>query len=276
VSLQNEIYRGTFPQNALIEDFKVIYDGHTLVVAASSPLDQRPYGVYDARDRFKAALSSVCEFEEIPPCLTHQSVVLFNKGELVWRNQNDVFIDVDSSSTFLSLARELYLSLIFELNQFYECCYGSKKIMKNVSRVHELESLLINDLKKFLATNWGEFMKKRRLAAQSKKRMVEILDGLSAYGCFTQALNRRIRDLDALRQRNSILNELISKISETAPYDRPRESLDVNASMRLVEHVRREIETYVTNTSTLLSALAGAIIGSILTLAAIYLQAILL
>jgi CBS-domain-containing membrane protein len=71
-------------------------------------------------------------------------------------------------------------------------------------------------------------------------------------------------------KHNPRLNELVRKIRAQEEYAKPRKEMDINSSMRIVEHARLELETYSLNTSTMLSALAGAIIGSILTLVATY------
>jgi hypothetical protein len=239
-------------------------------VAALTPLDVIPWGVYDVRDKLKELLATVCKYEETPPCLTHEALVLFNKEEKIWKSDRDVYIGVETTSEFEKLARMVYEFLIIDLVAFYCCSSIAHDIEKSVLNSHKLESLLLKDLKKFLQTNWHEIRKKRAILSHSKKRIVEILDGLSRYSHDMQELDTSLKHLDERRTHNPRLNELITKITKTDVYAKPRKYLDVVSTMRIIEHTRLELETYITNTSTMVAALAGAIIGSLLTLVATY------
>jgi len=270
ISLQKEQYHEGASVEGLPQDFKIIYDGMILVVAAFCQLDRRPSGVYDVRDKFRDLLSTVCKFEEVPPCLTHQSVVLLDKKEAIWKSKRDVRIATDLSSDFMELARKLYLELIDDMHQFYHCCEIANKLETQTSNIHTLESLLLDDLRKFLKTDWKEIRKRRRITAQFRNGMVEILDGLCKYSYDLQELDKAHKSLDDTMRHNPRLNELVRKIRALEEYTKPRKEMDINSSMRIVEHARLELETYSVNTSTMLSALAGAIIGSVLTLVATY------
>jgi len=270
ISLQKEQYRGEALVEDLPQDFKIIFDGIVLVVAALCRYDRRPSGVYDARDKFKDALSIVCNFQEVPPCLTHQSVMFVDKKEAIWKSNVDVRIASEPSSDFMDLARGLYVGLISDMHQFYHCCEVASKLETRALDVHEKESLLLDDLRKFLETDWKEIRKRRKLNKQSRNKMIEILDGLSRYSYDLQELDKAHKRLDDSMKHNPRLDELVTKIRAQEEYTKPQREMDINSSMRIVEHARLELETYSVNTSTMLSALLGAIIGSVLTLIATY------
>jgi len=271
ISLQKEQYHEGASVEGLPQDFKIIYDGVILVVATFCQPDRQPSGVYDVRDKFRDVLSTVYKFEEVPPCLTHQSVVLLDKKEAIWKSRRDVRIAADLSSDFMDLARELYLELIEDMRQFYHCCEITNKLETRTSDIHTMESLLLDDLRKFLKTDWKQIRERRKITAQSRNRMVEILDGLCKYSYDLQELDKAHKSLDDTMKHNPRLNELVRKIRALEEYTKPRNEMDINSSMRIVEHARLELETYSLNTSAMLSALAGAIIGSVLTLVVTYL-----
>jgi len=270
ISLQKEQYHEGASVEGLPQDFKIIYDGTILVVATFCQFNRRPSGVYDVRDRFRDVLSTVCTFEEVPPCLTHQSVTLLDKKEAIWKSKWDVRIAVELSSDFMDLARELYLELVDDMHQFYDCCEIADKLETWTSDIHTMESLLLDDLRKFLKTDWKEIRVRRRITVQSRNRMVEILDGLCKYSYDLQELDKAHKSLNDTMKHNPRLNELVRKIRALEEYTKPGKEMDINSSMRIVEHARLELETYSVNMSTMLSALAGAIIGSVLTLVATY------
>ncbi len=275
VSLQKEPYRLSGLTEELPQDFKIIFDGRILTVVALCPADVEPSGVYDVRDRVKEVLSTVSKFIEIPPCLTHEAIVIFNKEAKIWKSNKDLYIGVDSNITFERLSKGVYLDLIIHMNEFYHCCGTANKIEKLVADTHKSESLILNDLKKFLQTNWREVRKRRSITSKLKKRIVEILEGLSQYSCYLQELDAGNRHLNEQKKHNPRLNEFIAKILEREEYNNPRELIDMNSTMRIIEHARSELETYITNTSTLLSALTGAVIGSVLTLVVTYLLSVI-
>jgi hypothetical protein len=271
ISLQDERHRGRDSLEDLPQDFKILYDGQVLVVAALCSLERTPWGVYDVRDRFKDVLSTICKFEEVPPCLTHQCITLFDKKEQVSADKNDLYIGVDLSSDFMTLARWLCLALIQDMRVYYYCCQKSKRVDESVSTIHETESCLLDDLKEFLKVDWWKVLAKRRLTAQSKQRMIEILGRLSKHSQDLQGLQEVQRNLDDRMKHKPLLNEFVKKIRALEEYDKPREGSDIDSSMRIVEHARTELETYSISSATMLSALIGAIIGSILTLLVTYL-----
>lgn len=269
--MQKESYRSTGSTQDLPQDFKIIFDGFVLAVAVLCPVDVEPFGVYDVRDRVREVLSSVCEYEEIPPCLTHEALVILNAEDKTWKKEKDVYIGVDAKATFESLEKNAYLTIIQQMVGFFRCCNIAQKIEILAENTHKSESLVLGDLKKFLQTSWKEFRKRRELTSRLKGEIVEILDGLSQSSQSLQELDEGGGRLAEQRKHNPVLDDLITKISERDKYLTPRKLIDTNSTMRIIEHVRSELQTYVTNTSTLLSALAGAIIGSVITLVVTYL-----
>ena len=270
VSLQTASVRGYDFEEGIPEDFKIIFDGQVLAVATFCSSNNFPWGIVDVRDKLKELLSGKIEFIETPPCLTHTALVVLNKGAKQEQDTRDVFVELGSTFNFKEFARSLYWNFILELGEFYVCCKTKNKIEKAVSKIHKLESLLLIDLKNFLETRWFEVLTRRRIVDLSKRKMVEVLSAVSEYNSNLQDLEDETRDLEDTRKVNRRLDEFLIKGSLIQDYLLP-EKLDSELSMRVVEHSRLEIEAYATNTTVYVSALIGAVIGSILTLVIAYL-----
>lgn len=265
--LQKRDYGQKEREKSKVEKFKVIYDGYVLFVAALCPINERCSGVYDVRDRFEEILKPICKFKELAPCLTHQAIIFVRKGDRITRNTADLYVEVSLSSSVLDLVRNLYLSLGQAMQSFYSLCSLTYFIENSVSEIREHESKLLSILKTFLNTDWKSVRKRGSLIKQGKQKMLEILEGLSDYANLTSMHLESRKEFEEKMKHNTLLNKFIKKI-DLDEYAKPQSTQDTDSSMRIVEHVRRELETYSISKSTMISALLGAIIGSVLTLLA--------
>ena len=68
---------------------------------------------------------------------------------------------------------------------------------------------------------------------------------------------------------NKLFKDFVKQVN-LDEYCRPRETLSIETSMRIIEHVCKELEVYSVSASTIISALLGAVIGSILTIIVSY------
>lgn len=259
---------GDSVQEGHVEDFRLIYDGTVLIVAASSPIGRRPWGVYDARDRFSEILKPIIKFEEVPPCLTHEAVIFINEGEAP-KDTADIYVKKKPSATFLDMVRDLYTGIGSEMSDFYVLCWVSCKMDELILTINQKESSLLSNLEDFLKARWKDFRKRRKLVAQARNMMLQILKGLSAYTSSSSDLDDSRKVVLEEMRHNNFFNSLISKIGLNE-YTKPSTELDIASSMRIMEHVRLELETYSANSSTIVSALIGAIIGSVITIVATY------
>jgi len=268
LSLQKMLYVSDDSTRGEVEEFKLVYDGSVLLVATWCPLDKWPWGVYDVRDRFIEILKPISEFKEVPPCLTHEAVVFVNKGEKVPKETRNIYLEIEPSATFLDIARSLYLRLGLEMHAFYEACAITDSIDELISDIHKHELKLLSDLGSFLRSGWKEILNKRKLVRQGKEKMLKILEGLTEHASRIEDLGKSRQEIEERMAHNALLKGFIESI-ELDEYCKP-EMLDIESSMRIVEHVRKELEIYSVSTSTIVSALIGAIIGSTLTLIVSY------
>lgn len=255
---------------AAVEDFKIIYDGFVLTIAAQSPSKERPCGVYDARDKFKALLEmSSIPYEEVPPTLTHRAIIVTHDKDEV--NDFDIFLSLkDNLSTdlsFIDLARSLYVYIIQDMQNFYECCSTSNKLSDKISSELALESMLLKELKTFVKCSSWRFWTKKQISNNCHRKIIDILGNLSEHSEITRELEKGRQLLNLKGKENPTLQEFTKKVcGSDDEYVKPAMSLDVDSSIRLIEHSRIELEEYSSATSTIVSALVGALIGSVLTI----------
>lgn len=255
--------------SADVEDFTLVYDGGIVMVAAICPIHKRPWGVYDARDRFEELLRKVYEFESIPPCLTHEAVVFAEKELEKIESFRDIYVRIPPNVEVFSVLQRLYLSLNKELWSFYMACDKKVKIDENVMNIRILESGIVENLKNFMLTEWYQTLKKRRIMRKIRLDCIEILRRLSDYTLLVQVTKKTRAKIEEDMVHNDLFEKLVQRVNFDE-YTEP-ETIDVNSLMRLFEHVRSELETYSVNFSVVISALIGAVIGSILTIIASHL-----
>jgi len=268
LSLQKRKYVFDESRRSKVERFKVIYDGEFLIVGAMCLLDKRPYGVYDVRDRFEEIMESIYEFESIPPCLTHYAMIFVRKGER-YSKAPDVFFETPPSSTFMGITADLYLRLHYGMCNLYEVSAIRRKIETSSSDVNKDVSRLIADLGSFLNSSWKDIRKKRKLLKEARDGMLKILTKLAEYERGINELAESRKGLEEEMKHVSMLKDLVETLG-LDDYAELETRLDVESQMRIVEHVRNELEIYRVGLSTMTSALIGAIIGSILTLGVAY------
>jgi len=269
LSLQKKEYVFEESRRSKVERFKVVYDGEFLIVGAMCPLDKRPYGVYDVRDRFEEIMESIYEFESIPPCLTHYAMIFVRKGERYSKEAPDVCLETPPSSTFMDITVDLYLRLHHGMHILYDVSDTRRRIETSSSDINKDVSKLIADLGSFLNSSWKDIRKKRKLLKEARDRMLKILTGLAEYGRGINELAERRKGLEEEMKHVSMLKDLIETVG-LDNYAELETRLNVESQMRIVEHVRNELEIYRVGSSTMTSALIGAIIGSILTLGVAY------
>jgi len=269
LSLQKIKYVLSESTRGEVEEFKLVYDGIILLVAAYCPLDRRPWGVYDARDKFIEILNSIFNFRKISPCLTHEAIIFVNKGEKTPKKTRDIYIEVEPCVEYLEITRSLYLKLGLDMHLFYDACAVAQNVNELVFRRYILESELLSDLSNFLKSNWWQILRRKKYAKQGKEKMLEILKIISEYSSLSEDLNRSRQEIEESIAHNSLFRAFMQQVN-LEEYCKPDEPLDIASLMRLIEHFRKELEIYSVSTSTILSALLGALIGSILTMIASY------
>lgn len=274
-SLQKMMYVWNESIRARIEDFQVLYDDSILMVAVVCDLGEFPFGVYDVRDRLMKVLGAVIRTEEpVSPTLYATPITFRMQGESVPEMKEDVFIDVERPTEVQSLLKELYMRTYYQLAMFYDLCIQRHEINEGIKEIENIQQLLLNNLRGFLKTDWKHILRKRSLIKQCKEDMADILEKVSRYLLNQNKLKLGRRQFKTFclgpEKRNTLIYRLLGIVGFDF-YTEPDLFLETESIIKVVDHVRSEIETYSLNISTLISALLGAIAGSAITLALSYL-----
>ena len=270
LSLQKARYIWDESIRAEIEDFELVYDGFVLMVAALCDLDKFPFGVYDVRDRVEKALKPIIKIEEkIPPTLYASPVAFLMQSDDIAEKGKGLFINIQEPTESRTLLRKLHTEISYEISSFYDLCSMSKEIDEEVEEIERVQSRLLGNLRDFLSSNWRQIRRKRSLISRCKRDMADILEKVSQYLSDLNALKSERKDFSKYVFKRDTLFTKFTKLIDTVDFDfytEPYSSLDIVSVTKVVDHVRSEIETYSLNTSTLFSALLGAVVGSVITL----------
>lgn len=271
LSLQKTRYVIGESFRAEIEDFEIVYDGYILMVVALCDLNKFPWGVFDVRDRLKKVLGSIVKVKIIAPCLSLVGVTFSMQDDDANKEERrGLFVKISKPTDSKVLLRELYLEVARDLGMFYGASSLTNDIEDVVREIISSESRLLVNLRNFLEADWKQLRKKWGLVSQSKKNMVETFEKLFQYLAYRNRLAHERKEIDRfVIEHNSVSAKLIKDIG--LHYAEPRIVIDTDSVVKTIEHVRNEIEAFSLNTSTFLSALVGAVVGSIITLVASYL-----
>lgn len=249
---------------AQTEDFLVVYDARIIMVGAVCSSEERPWGAYDVRDKLLQMMRTlVPSVKMTTPCLTHEAIV-FTRESIDVKDSRDIYVKIDSHQEAIDILRNLYEYLSLEILSFYGACESSIEATGIVLDLEDCKSELLRGLKAFLTTNWRHPLRRGKFVRQMKKKTVEILEKLADYSSSVRDTRESVLNVEQLAEHNSLFKRFIDNVG-LKEYTTP-EAADPEALMRIIEHVRCETESYSSFVSTLISALAGAIIGSALTI----------
>lgn len=249
---------------ALTEDFECVFDGSVLLIAGLVEIDKMPFGAFDVRDRVKTILQNIMKVRSIPPCLYSRPVSFVTEKKQIAKKLPGQYFMIAMPMDSKILLRVLYDEFGFELNEFYELCYDRDDIDDRVEKLEAQVTRLLKKMSESSVTGWKQAFRRRGFAKERRKEMVEVLAELAEYQSCQSQLKKNFRDFMMFYPQSSI-SKLVD-LSDVKFYGTPALKLDVDLMTKTVEYVRSELEGYSRNTYTLLSALAGGVMGSVITL----------
>lgn len=264
LSLQKPVYVAIEESRALTEDFECVFDGNLLLIADLVEIDKMSFGAFDVRDRVKTILQKIMKVRSTPPCLYARPVSFITEKIQISKELPDNYVMIAKPMDSKILLRMLYDEFGFDLNEFYSLCYDRYDIDDRVEKLEAQVTRLLKKMSESSLTSWKQAFRRRGFAKERRKEMVGVLAELAEYQSRQSQLKRAFREFMSFYRQSSISKLL--DLSDLEFYGTPALKLDVDLMTKTVEHVRSELEGYSRNTYTLLSALAGGVIGSIITL----------
>jgi hypothetical protein len=263
-SLQKPIYAASYETSSVTEDFECVFDGDILLIAGLADIDKTPYGAFDVRDCVRTVLKKIIKVKLVPPTLHSRPISLVTKKAQVLEELDSEYFMVVKPADSKTLLRMIYDEFGSDLGAFYEVCSMSSDIDDQLEKLDNQITQLLKKMGESSATSWRQAFRKRGFAQERRKEMVEVLTQLAKCQTNYNILKRTYRDFKMIFKESSV-SKLIS-LTDLKFYGTPTLRLDIDLVTKTVEYVRSELEGYSRNTYTLLSALTGGIIGSIITL----------
>lgn len=262
LSLQKPDYVYSKSSNALVEDFECVYSGDVLFISALCDTDKEPFGVFDVRDRIIRIFEKIMKIEVIPPCLFARPVVFAIKGEIAPSKKHFALFEIPEVTESKVLMGKLNLSVGYELGAFYEVSSLAKDVGKLVGKIQKKTSNLLKSMIQPSGKTW-----KRRLGigiSEIRRGIVDILADVTKCQYYNNLRKRKMRDFQMFWNRTEIIQVLSP--DDLRFYGEPYQEVDAESILKSLELVRSELDSYTRNRITILSALAGGVIGSIVTL----------
>jgi hypothetical protein len=246
------------------EKFVILLDGESMFISAPARTPEMVLGFADARDKIKEILGDVTKFETVAPTPSRVALRLVNgtqEGSQI--TQSEATLRLDRVTKLKDAIQLVYVGLKSTVDDFYS-------LLKQVNKEDRVVSAITDDGAKLLAaitdlhtTQLYHFLKRRSTMKEMRSRITAILGSLSLYSSVMQQIsedrNRLVRDLKD--------DELVRDLLEKNEWEREARTakVDSQSALAIVEHARSEIELSGIVSITIWAALAGAIIGSLLT-----------
>jgi len=262
LSLQKPDYIRSKSDNALIEDFECVYAGDVLFISALCDIDKEPYGAFDVRDRIIKILKKIAKIEVIPPCLYSRPVTFAMKGEVTPQKELFSPFEITTATESKVLMRELHKMIGYELEAFYDINSFAKDVGSLVDKIQDKTSNLLRSMVRPSKKSW-----KRRFGFGTSERRRAIIDILADVTQCQYSNNLRKRNMKNFQMfwRTSPITKFLNP-KDIKFYGEPSQELDMESILKSLELVRSELDSYTSNRVAILSALTGAVVGSIVTL----------
>lgn len=250
---------------AICEDFDCIYDGNVLYVVAYCDLEKEPSGVYDVKDRVVGILRSIVEVKIIPPCLFANPMTFILADDKTPDKVATSCIRLEEPFESKLVLSDFYMKLGYEMGDFYEMCGLSDGISEEVDDIETRVLTLLKNVSNFQKSGWVKGLRNRKCIKEMKTGMVKILEKVCEYHSDRNLLKRKRKDFRLFIKETSLFADIVDSASFEF-YCAPYLELDMDSVLKSVDHARTELEAYFFNRYTLISTIAGAIIGSIITI----------
>jgi len=234
-----------------VPEFTLVYDGRLIMVAAVAPIGKRPWGVYNARERFETIMKGICKFERNAPCLTHEAVTFLEETAKPSERYRDLFLPVMADHSMRGHIQHLYGSLSRELWRFYGASRSRTEGLLIASKVRDLEKELIETTKTLMKTKWHHVRTRRRVVEELRSKCVDIFAEVSEYLSKVQELREETSGIEEMMAHNTLFRKLMDTV-HLDEYTKT-EVIHVESVMRVVQHVEGEIGTYSTSSSAVSS-----------------------
>ena len=230
--------------------------------------DKIPFGVWDVRNRVKKIFDEYSNGKAkiVPPTFSHTHFT-FSDDRLP-DDQLNVNISVQTPIEVKELVRQLYEEVSLDLKIFYSAASLAQGLGELGVNIEIVASKLLGYFNKLLKTSSINVREKWKIIDKTKKEMAELITQITKYRSEELDLKTTLKDFTKTvlyeKTRAAAFLEKVDWEHYTCPFS----LLDVDSLFKTVEHIRREIEAFSLNTSAIVSALIGAISGSLITLVA--------
>jgi hypothetical protein len=271
--LPSALQSSKMPDNTKVEDFFCMYSGKLLIIGSVNPLEGYPWGISDVRDRIIELIkTAIPDAVVVPPCLTFGGALYtrrIDSLESIAKFSFSVREVKEQEKSIYELFDDFYLDNYLELENYYSASRKAAEINNIVYTIKQYESELLLSLKKFVTSTWIHPIERWRTANELKVSSANLLESLSKYSSTTSELTDAKKKVKQDRANDELFNELLNCTNMDSAIE--PDFVNVDSAMNVIEHAREENNAFGSSSATTISAIAGAVIGSILTIAFSYL-----
>lgn len=257
----------TDPCHLSVERFVlVINDEGRLLIGAPCEVEPHFWGPA-VRDAVAEMIGRICRVTFVSPSVTPRPLVVKN---------GPCSLSEDSSSQG---EVKLWLGVQSELRDamkvVYERFYAPLWLLCNTSRVSEesckeagnlikKEYQLLRLVREFLETGFFGIRKRRAISKKIKLGITAVLESLSNHSDAEAWLLKQRTEIGSLIQRDIVVHDNFERNRWWVTTEGG--SVDRSSALAIVEHAHSEVQSYGASSVTMAAALAGATVGSLVTL----------
>jgi len=227
-----------------------------------------PFSFVDVRTRILEILQAEFQPEVTPPNVAEGFLIAPSQYETKFASFPVLFLpSIDNLTVKDTLAR-VYSFVNSDLCVFYETCRVRGEVQKTKFSIETSQHAALKQLHDFLSSSWYDFRKRRRILNAIHRSVIDVLEMVSQYFELNASMKDGQSAIRDLMDSHIQFKNLMKQLGWLEYADEP--TLEMENVTHIAEHISSEVQTFISTASNYRSALIGAVVGALATLATSY------
>jgi len=253
-----------------VNEYQIVYDGRVITYAQQVDLSLpfSPFSFVDVRTRILEILQAEFQPEVTPPNVAEGFLIAPSQYETKFASFPVLFLpSIDNLTVKDTLAR-VYSFVNSDLCVFYETCRVRGEVQKTKFSIETSQHAALKQLHDFLSSSWYDFRKRRRILNAIHRSVIDVLEMVSQYFELNASMKDGQSAIRDLMDSHIQFKNLMKQLGWLEYADEP--TLEMENVTHIAEHISSEVQTFISTASNYRSALIGAVVGALATLATSY------
>lgn len=257
VALQESLFPAEYPN----EDFRIVWDGVSILIAGRSPINKIPSGISDVVEKIISLINEpkniICRSDGLG---LRRDFVFVPDSDIKGAREWDVLIISDNFNEIDSNLKMLYLTLYSFMNELYELRIHLSELSEFTTELSEFQESILKKISEYTMQSSWHVLAKNKIINDIEKMLVNAYIKYSGFtgsrNIYTRMKNDTFQDVLANELLKGFKDDLIEM------YESP--SFNGQLFLQTLDKAEKIFERYSVNRSNIIAGAIGGIIVSVL------------